>query len=217
MPELSQEKLQEIARAYFRELLIGGNDKIFWIEEMWNNSPEDRAEILAYAENREAHLRQLNQQRLAGQIFSETVDRKLIQNGIENVTPSSDSHAVLRDYFVRAEIESSRILQAKLKQDYSGIASTDPLYLGIMDDTLPPMPEFGLDAPDAVKTLAELVKKFKDARKNSWEYKSGLDFTRVLGWLMEYMGTNRPIQTIATTDICSDKCLASNATAVSRR
>src|SRR4051812_43832845 len=42
MSELSQAQLQSIAHGYFRELLIQGSDRIFWLTEMLGNSPDDK-------------------------------------------------------------------------------------------------------------------------------------------------------------------------------
>lgn len=201
LTELTQAQLQDIARAYFRDLLIGGNDRIFWIEDMWHNDPEDRAEAIAVAGSREEKLRELHQQGAAAKLFGGAVDKVLASQGVKSITPGSDSFRILCDYFVRAEIESSRILRAKLQKDYPSTMPVDPLYAGIMDDTLPPLPEHGLGAPSTALPLADLVKKFKKAREASWEYKTRLDFERVLGWLMECMEPNKPVKTIATTDI----------------
>ncbi len=201
MSELTQDKLQEIARSYFRDLLIEGNDRIFWIEDMWGNDADERAEAIAHTQNREARLREMNQQGSAAELFTGAVKKKLDEKGLETISPGSDSYGILADYFVRAQIESSRILQAKLKKDYPAITPVDPLYAGIMDDTLPPLPEHGLGAPDTAQPLSVLVKKFKDSRQKTWEYKSQLDFERVLGWFVECLGANKPVKSIVTTDI----------------
>lgn len=201
MPELTQDKLQEIARSYFRDLLIEGNDRIFWIEEMFGNSEDDRAESIASTEKRETQLRELNRQGSAAALFVGAVKKKLAEQGLDNITPGTDSYGILSDYFVRAQIESTRILQAKLKKDHPSVAPVDPLYAGIMDDTLPPLPEHDLGAPDMAKPLGELVKKFKGSREKSWEYKTRLDFERVLGWFMDCLGPGKPVRSITTTDI----------------
>lgn len=201
VPELTQTQLQEIARAYFRELLVAGNNRIYWIEDMFGNSPEDRAEAIDGAEQRETRLRELHAEGAATPLFSKTVAKKLAEQGIKGVTASSDSYGILSDYFVRAEIESSRVLRAKLKKDYQAIAPIDSLYTGIMDDTLPPITGHGLGAPVAVKSVGELVKKFHNARKGAWEYKTRMEYERVLRWFVEWFGENKPVTTLSNTDI----------------
>jgi len=76
MPELTQEKLQEIARTYFRELLVEDNDPIFWIEDMFGNSPDDRTDE---ADSAASSLRQQHQDEIAAGSFKEVVARKLAE------------------------------------------------------------------------------------------------------------------------------------------
>lgn len=118
MSELTQDQLQEVARSYFHDLLIEGNDRIFWIEDIWGNDADDRTEAIELAAKRETQLRELNQKGLGARIFAGAVEKKLAERGLKGISSSSDSFSILADYFIRAQIESSRVFQAKLKQDY---------------------------------------------------------------------------------------------------
>ena len=200
MPELSQDELAAIARAYFRDLLIEGNDQRFWLEEMWGNDPSDRKEAIESAGNRESALRELHQDGKAATFVATAVQENLMKHGHSGITSGSDTFSILSDYFVRARIESARIQRAKLTKDYPEITPRDPLYTGIMDDTLPPLPGH-TPTDDGTKSLLELVDKFKEAKQAVWAYKSGLDYDRVLRWFVETMGDNRPVRSISTQDI----------------
>jgi len=200
MPELTQEKLQEIARGYFRDLLIDDNDEIFWLEEMHGNTPDQRASLIASTEAYHKALKDQHQQGIVIPGVPDDIAKKLSEGGIEGISQSSDSYNILCNYFIRAKIESARILYAKLKKDYSSTMPLDPLYAGIMDDTLPPMPEFGLTTATQDMPLGELVEKFMSS-KAALEYKSRLDFERVLKWFTECMGEKRSVRTITTQDI----------------
>lgn len=56
--ELTSSQLIDISRSFFRELLVNHNDRIFWIEEMWGNDPEDRANAIAFCDEYSQALKQ---------------------------------------------------------------------------------------------------------------------------------------------------------------
>src|SRR5690606_33678790 len=93
------------------------------------------------------------------------------------------------------------IFQAKIRKRYQDTAPVDPLFAGIMDDTLPPLPEFGLGAHQSANMLATAIEKFKAARQGTWAHKTGLDFARVLKWFQDFMGVDRALSSITTQDI----------------
>lgn len=160
---------------------------------------QERNDLADHTGKKAERWRELNSQGNASDLVTGAISQKLKERSLTAI--GSDSHSILCDYFIRAQIENNRILRAKLLKDYPAIAPTDPLYAGIIDDTLPPLPEHGLGAPETAHRLGDLVKLFKQSRKSSWAYKTGLDFERVLGWLMACMGENKPIKDIVTTDI----------------
>ena len=90
-PELSQDELMLIAKSYFRELLIADNDRIFWIEEMFGNSPEDRADALESSQAQEAWLKQQDQNGASQAILAGAVKEKLAEKGLTAITQGSDS------------------------------------------------------------------------------------------------------------------------------
>lgn len=204
MSDLTPDQLQNIARGYFRDLLVQGNDTIFRIENDLFNHTDERAneqqEWLDGSIDREARLRELNQAGKAANIFVGTADTLLERHGA-NPKAAGEGRDILSQYIVRAQIEQERIFQAKIRKHYQEIAPLDPLFTGIMDDTLPPLPEFGLGTPQTTTALATTIEKFTTARQGTWAHKTGLDFARVLKWFQDFMGADRVLSSITTQDI----------------
>lgn len=204
MPDLSQEHLHKIAQDYFRSLLIEGNDLIFKIENDLYAPADQRANEQASwcdtSMRRETDLRELDKTGEGSESFLGTADQLLQKDGIDPKT-ASDTRYILSQYILRAKIEKERIFQAKIQRRYSDIIPIDPLFAGIVDDALPPMPEFGLGEPSEDHSLGELIAKFKAAHEKKWIYKTRLDFDRMLGRFEEWFGPQKKIKSLTTIDI----------------
>lgn len=202
MPDLTQDQLQNIARAYFRSLLIESNDLIFKIENDLfshaDNRTAERDDWLENAQVREARLRALDQAGEAAEIFTNAANHLLQEHGIEE---NGDTRDIMSQYMVRAQIEQQRIFQAKLRKNYQDVAPVDPLFSNILDDTLPPLAELGQKTPTDQRTIGELIEKFKASREKTWIYKTRLDFERMLGCFAEWFGPQRLVHTITTVDM----------------
>lgn len=199
MPELKQEELHNLARSYFRDLLVEGNDLVFKIQENVLGMAEDRDEFIDHNRVKEERLRAMNVDGTAEKLFQKPTEILLTKNNLP-VDRGSDSFGILTQYLIRAQIENMRVLRAKLEHNYSGTTPTDPIFAGIIDDTLPSLPEYGLGAPNA-QTIGQLVTKFMAIHSPSWGYKTRLDFQRMLGCFEEWFGSKRPITSITTPDI----------------
>lgn len=202
MPEITQDQLQNIARSYFRSLLIEGNDLIFKIEnDLFSHSDNraaERDEWLEHAKEREERLRELDHTGEATDIFMNAAKTLLQEHGVKD---NGDSRDVMSQYIVRAQIEQHRIFQAKLRKRYQDVAPVDPLFANILDDSLPPMAELGQTVTKDQRTIGELIEKFKASREKTWIYKTRLDFERMLGCFAEWFGSQRQVQTITTVDM----------------
>ncbi len=199
VPELTQTELLSLAQTYFRKQLVEGNDHIFLIEEIWNDTAEDRALWASHADNQAETLKALHQQGKATSLFSKAIDVLLRDKGHQSI--GLESRSILESYAVRAAIESRRVLHSKLSRDYPVYETQDPLFRGIIDDTLTPLPGELLSQAQYMPTLEELVSKFKEARRKTWAYKSSLDFDRVLGWLLVHLGANTDVRTVTTAHV----------------
>lgn len=204
MSDLTPDQLQNIARGFFRDLLVQGNDTIFKIENDLFGKAHERADVqqewLESAEERETRLRELDKAGEAANIFTGCAET-LLQKHSANPKNTGEARDILSQYIVRAHIEQERIFQAKVRKRYQDTAPIDPLFAGIMDDSLPPLPEFGLGTHQTANTLTAVIEKFKAARQGTWAHKTGLDFARVLKWFQDFMGYDRTLSSITTQDI----------------
>lgn len=203
MSDLTPDQLQNIARGFFRDLLVQGNDTIFKIENDLFGKAHERADVqqewLESAEERETRLRELDKAGEAANIFTGSAET-LLQKHSANPKNTGEARDILSQYIVRAHIEQERIFQAKVRKRYQDIAPIDPLFAGIMDDSLPPLPEFGLGTHQTANTLTAVIEKFKTARQGTWAHKTGLDFARVLKWFQDFMGYDRTLNGLSLVE-----------------
>ncbi len=199
MTEFSQAEMTDMARSYFRELLIQGNDQVFRIREMPDSSLS-LDEALASADTYLAKLAQIQNSHGAESVFSTHLTKWLSNRGLNIPAKHGDTMGIMASYVLRAELESQRILKAKISNDYANTAPVDPLFIGIYDDTLPPLEPQSPGASDGLP-LNIAIQKFRAAKAKTWAYKTDLDFNRVLNLLETFIGSNRQLASITTPDI----------------
>jgi integrase len=145
--------------------------------------------------------------RLAKRHFSgiEKHDAKQLVESLkpETSTVDLDGWDVAYEGILRAKIAKYRYLIAALSGDPAGMAAEDPLFAGLIPDTVL--------APDATPNLKQTgtsvqnaIDKFLEKQAKSGVAKKSLaDFQRTLVWFGEIVGTGRPVQGLNTQDIKS--------------
>jgi len=197
MPELKQEQLEEIARNRFQKLLENGNELLYCLDQDDTLSRLDEA---AGVEETETTYRQMDAAGKSPLYLKDDVLEDLKKFGHSEISVDSDSYRILLKYFMRGEIESRRTLRAKLMNEYEKLEPQDPLFKGIVVDTLPKIPqEVGDTASD--NSLKHLTRKFLDVYEQVWAYKTILDYRRVMKWVCEFFGDDRLVQTFENKDI----------------
>ena len=194
MPPLGKDKIEQLIRAFFADLLSKADEHAYLMPQ------DDMVDRKAEGKALEG-----DQDRLHDKIASRSYDGATRAEANELLAPfgagtgNEDFDAVCNG-ILRAKLEQTRILAAMLRGEYQNTVPIDPLFEGVKSPGLPPLP--GQEASKSALSVSMAVKKFCDLKsKFDWSDKTRIEVKRVLDWLIDFMGQDRKTSTITTDDI----------------
>lgn len=201
MPELTRERINDLVRAHFEKRLSVANE-IVWCAQ--DDEMFDRAkEIEGATKDMEA----LHKDAFASKFSPKTqniVSELVEEAGFSTVSPANECYQYFGQMVARAEAEMRRVLIAKLSGNLKESFITDPAFIGLRDNVLPPIPGAPFDPHDltapSLLTVGEAVERFKTHKRNEWVEKTRKDYERCLGWFLELVGERRPLVSLTADD-----------------
>lgn len=199
MANLSSDEINKLSREYFIELLKKGNE-----HEYFFNRPDSLEDPLIEADSVDGLIENLKSVlSTGGHVKRAEHDVQEFTSGLGLLTPPAHSEelATLCRQFVRAEIESLRITQAKLRGQYDLTTPVDPLFAGLTTNELPPIEG---ECDPSIDDIENVVTKFIEIKSASeWVEKTRLDYVRVLRWFADSVKPKHKINSIQKEDIKS--------------
>lgn len=199
--ELSQDKIMKVAQKYFRDLLREGNADLY--RALHSDDKDNELHVISRRLEREVtdardKLSQgLEEDGLPDDHKANSYVQKLNSGSID---PKGMTADILYRYFLRADIARAHVILAKMEHNFAGTNPTDPVFAGILDDTHSLTREQLNRMRPTNTPLIEVYDKYMEAQGYD-NYKTKMDYQRVLGWFMEMMGNKKPISHIATQDV----------------
>lgn len=195
VPTLSTEEIQTRVRAYFQRCL---NQALEYAIDFPSDPGVDVVGEVQYLKKRVDVLR--------GQIKSQGFDETVICGAQDVMVEVGSALPITPDAVTqitvgvaRAEIEKARVLAAMLSGLYDQAAPLDPLFIGMSPKGAFP---FGKDpqTQPAEPLLSEVAERYFDFHSKNWVQKTAADQRRVLNLIIEVMGGDRPIRSVAIDD-----------------
>ena len=101
---------------------------------------------------------------------------------------------------LRAQAEQRRMLVAMLQGRFSDAAPTDPLFAGMKSPGLPPMDGTGVKS--VTDPLSDVIDTYqKHIKMQTYPVQTLNEKVRVLQWLMDFVGKDRPIAAVGVEDM----------------
>lgn len=199
MPELTRERINDLVGAYFEKRLSMANE-IVWCAE--RDDKFDRAkEIEGAAKDLEAFRKDALASKFSPQT-QDIADGLVAEAGFPAIPRVNERYQYLGQMVARAEVETLRILVAKLSGNLKESFIADPAFTRVRDNVLPPIPGAPFDPGDQTApsflTVGEAVERFKAHKQ--WEDKTRKDYERCLGWFLELVGERRPLVSLTADD-----------------
>jgi integrase len=193
MPELTAERVQDITRRYFQQVLDRTEELAFLTPP---DAKVDQNHEIALAEEETQAMRM----QLASRAFSSiTISEANTLLAAEVLSATGEDFDLLCATVLRARIEGRRIYGAKLAGRYDLAAPIDPLFAGMQSLGLP-----STDAQpfsEAKHRLAEVAERYLELKRKEWVHKTYLENRRVLELFMEIVGATRLMKSINDDDI----------------
>lgn len=201
MPELTRERINDLVGAYFEKRLSMANE-IVWCAE--RDDKFDRAkEIEGAAKDLEAFRKDALASKFSPQT-QDIADGLVAEAGFPVIPRVNERYQYLGQMVARAEVETLRILVAKLSGNLKESFIADPAFTRVRDNVLPPIPGAPFDPADLTApsflTVGEAVERFKAQKRNEWVEKTRKDYERCLGWFLELVGERRPLVSLTAED-----------------
>lgn len=201
MPELTTERINDLVRAHFEKRLSVANE-IVWCAQ--DDEMFDRAkEIEGATKDMEAFHKDAFASKFSPKTRS-IVSGLVEEAGFSTVPAANERYQYLGQMVARAEAEMRRVLIAKLSGNLKESFITDPAFIGLRDNVLPPIPGAPFDPTDltapSLLTVGEAVERFKTHKRNEWVEKTRKDYERCLGWFLELVGERRPLVSLTNQD-----------------
>ena len=196
MPDLNPDVIKGLIRSYFQKCLNTA-------EEVAYLAPQDQAVDLAFeAEETLAESDRLRKLLVAHDydpVTRNEADDVLAQVGASRKSVGLEQFDKVCNGVLRARIETRRILAAKLRGEYAQAISVDPLFVGMEETGMPPLPG---GAPVEVRSLGAVANRYCAMKKDKeWVGKTYLDHRRVLNLVIELVGEKRPVATLGLDDV----------------
>ncbi len=197
MPPLGKEKIEQLIRSYFSDLLSKSDEIAFLL-------PDDE---LVDVEEETASL-EIELDGIRKRIATRDYDKPAITEAKNLLAPitSSGSKVSGEDFdeicngILRARFENHRILAAILKGDYQNTEPLDPLFKGMKSPGMPPLP--GEETASSAMSVSQTVTKFCNMKtKFDWSDKTHIEMKRALNWFISFMGQDRKVSTITVDDV----------------
>ncbi len=191
MPDISFEDIDERIRAYFQTCLNDGEEKAMLLP---SDPMSDVAAEVAYLRERVDQLRaDLALAKFSPSLLSTATD--LMPDGLsDKEAQASELFAYACRAVARANIEHARILASKLSGDYSGTMPTDPLFLGMAANGLPPLHGEAPPAPKKDPSFSEVMEEYLAHQKKSCVAKTYDATLKALTIAAGLFGPNRPLR-----------------------
>jgi len=191
MPELSQETIKRLARRYFEQQLRSTEDLAYRIP----SDPDiDQAFEAQDSLDEADRLRKSLAQRRYDAITKGVAAEVLTTEGLARKGLPLEDFDRLCLAVLRARIEAHRIYAAKLCGHYDDIAARDPLFAGIVSTEMPTLP--GMPQELFARSIAFLIEKFLEMKRQSWALKTRLDNKTILDLFAEVVDAKTPIDAI---------------------
>ncbi len=199
MIDLEPADIEKAARAYFVEGLKRVNDHV-WAARL----DRDLDREFEASDSLEA-ARQLKDA-LANHSFDVAVwadaAEALQKAGLPVDKLSLDSRDQIREAIVRAQIEHHRIYAARLKGDEAGGNPADPLFNGLQSTATAPELAGAQPEPTGL-TVKAAVDLYCSRKEKEWVQKTCLDNRRVLDILVHCVRGDRPVSSLAKSDVAN--------------
>ena len=193
MPSLGKDKIEQLIRIFFTDLLSRAEEHAFLLPQ--DDTVDLDAEAEGLDEGQSKLRKQIASRKYDGvtRVYAEEVLETL---GGDGSKPDGEDFDALCNGILRARLEQYRILAAMLRGEYKDIAPVDPLFLGVVSPGMPPLP--GEDAGNSAISVSVAIQKYCDLkRKFDWTKKTYGENRRVLDWFAEFVGASRKVATIS--------------------
>lgn len=206
MPDLTEAQVQEISRNYFRALLEDGNELVWCLgNDPITSQPRDpnldrNSEAEDALEN-ESRYRTLREKGLTPPGIRSDVSNALAKIGFPDVKQSQEAFDLLCQTFMRAKVESYRVLAAKLLKQNDKEMPLDAMFAGIISTTLPAVAGQSNAVVDNHHSLDVLTDKYLSVNAGKWKGKTKLDQARSMRLLKELLGGELNVVQLTTAHV----------------
>ena len=196
LASLTHETVRELARGYFQDCLNRSDELL----SMMRDEGVDLSVEADYAASRLSQLKHEHQSANFAPVTSSEVEQILQQAGLPYEKVGHDLLKLLKAAVVRARIEDTRILLAKINGDFTGTAATDPWFLGMDVSDFPPIGRDHGIRPKPPR-LGETIDTFHKSRRDRIARKTAENEYLVLSICAEVVGSELPLSAIGVDEV----------------
>jgi len=197
MPSLGKEKIEQLIRAFFSDLLSQAEEHAYLLPE------DDTVDLTAESDGLKADLALIRNKiatRNHGGATQADAEKILAPFNGNGSGVSEEDFDTICNGILRAKFEQHRILAAMLIGDYQNITPLDPMFEGVKSPGMPPLPED--DVASTALSVSQAIKKFCDLKsKFDWTDKTRIEVQRSLNWFTNFVGQDRKLSTITKDDV----------------